>query len=103
MATAKESSEFMTYFCWRYKQDHGKTYKLNRNTAKWAARDIIDSFGVEDCKTALEWAYRVKTEPFTWEWYAANVEKLLKASEAANADLAQRIERRRMAKEWLTN
>lgn len=101
MATPQESNKLMSLFNAKYKQTFGKTYRLNRNTAKWAARDIIDSFGYDDCAAGMEWAFRVRLDEFTWEWFAGNIDRLLAAKQIAERDEQARVDRRKRAKEWL--
>jgi hypothetical protein len=75
---------------------------LNRNTAKWAARDIIDSFGMDECLSAIDWYFNVKPSNHDWTWYANNVEKLLEARDDYTEDVKLRKERLLKAKEWLS-
>jgi hypothetical protein len=102
MSTPKLSTDLMSYYAKSYENKNGVKPRLNRNTAKWAARDIIDSFGMDECLSAIDWYFNVKPSNHDWTWYANNVEKLLEARDDYTEDIKLRKERLLKAKEWLS-
>jgi hypothetical protein len=92
----------MDYFSTVYEDRHGSKPLINRNTAKWAARDVVESFGLDECKDAIDWYFRVKEGSHDWGWYANNVEKLIAARKAKEEDdIARRVAREK-ARAWLS-
>lgn len=97
----KQGSSLIGYYVSSFEKKHFARPLLNRNTAKWAARDIIESFGLEECKAAIDWYFMVKDSGHDWNWYANNVEKLIVARQEKQRDDSIRRENRIRAKAWL--
>jgi hypothetical protein len=96
-----KGKEVIEYFSDSYQSRYGSRPKINRNTAKWAARDVVESFGIDDCRHAVDWYFRVKDVGHDWSWYANNIEKLINArNEKIKDDEARRVMREK-AKAWL--
>lgn len=97
-----KGKEIINYFSNAYEEKYQSKPKINRNTAKWAARDIVESFGIDDCCRAVDWYFYVKDTGHDWVWYANNVEKLIAArNEKIKDDEARRVARER-ARVWLS-
>ena len=97
----KQGNSLIGYFVSSYEKNNFAKPLVNRNTAKWAARDIIESFGYDECKGAVDWYFRVKESGHDWNWYANNVERLISARQEHERDAIIRRENRKRAKAWL--
>ena len=89
----------------RYSKFHTAKYEqkpsLNLNVEQWAADALIESYGIGDCYDILEYYFSVANSP-SWNYFAYNTEKILQARLDKKQDDKEREERRRMAKEWLS-
>ena len=89
----------------RYSKFHTAKYEqkpsLNLNVEQWAADALIESYGISACYDVLEYYFSVAQSP-TWNYFAYNTEKILQARLDKQRDTEERAERRRMAKEWLS-
>lgn len=97
----KEGKQLIDYYVQSYELRYNKKPLINRNTAKWAARDIVESFGLDSCKRAVSWYFYVKDSGHDWSWYANNVEKLILAYTAKDKDDNDRKANRLRARVWL--
>ena len=89
----------------RYSKYHTARYEikpsLNLNVEQWASDALIESYGIGECYDLLEYYFSVAQSP-TWNYFAYNAEKILQARLDRKQDDKERAERRRMAKEWLS-
>jgi hypothetical protein len=89
----------------RYSKFHTAKYEqkpsLNLNVEQWASDALIESYGMGECYDLLEYYFSVAQSP-SWNYFAYNTEKILQARLDKKRDDAERAERRRMAKEWLS-
>ena len=89
----------------RYSKFHTAKYEqkpsLNLNVEQWAADALIESYGIGKCYDLLEYYFGVSQAP-SWNYFAYNTEKILQARLDKEQDDKERAERRRMAKEWLS-
>jgi hypothetical protein len=89
----------------RYSKFHTTRYEqkpsLNLNVEQWASDALIESYGIGVCYDLLEYYFTVSQSP-SWNYFAYNAEKILQARLDRQKDDKERIERRRMAKEWLS-
>ena len=89
----------------RYSKFHTTRYEqkpsLNLNVEQWASDALIESYGIGVCYDLLEYYFSVAQSP-SWNYFAYNAEKILQARLDKQKDEKERIERRRMAKEWLS-
>ncbi len=53
------------------------------------------------CYDILEYYFKVAESP-SWNYFAYNAEKILQAQKDKKRDEEERVERRRMAREWLS-
>lgn len=97
----KEGNELITYFNAKYLERYNSRPIINKNTAKWAARDLIDSFGIDTCLLAIDWYFYVKSEGHSWNWFTNNMEKLVVARLEKSKDDEQRKVNRARARAWL--
>lgn len=89
----------------RYSKFHTARYEqkplLNLNVEQWASDALIESYGIGQCYDILEYYFSVSLSP-SWSYFAYNTEKILQAKLDKQQDDKERAERRRMAKEWLS-
>lgn len=89
----------------RYSKYHTVKYEqkpsLNLNVEQWAADALIESYGIGQCYDLLEYYFNIAQSP-SWNYFSYNTEKILQAKIEKEKDIQERIERRRKAKEWLS-
>jgi hypothetical protein len=89
----------------RYSKLHTARYEakpsLNLNVEQWASDALVESYGLHGCYDILEYYFKVNGSP-SWNYFAYNAEKILQAKKDKEQDDKEREERRRMAKEWLS-
>ena len=89
----------------RYSKYHTARYEskpsLNLNVEQWASDALVESYGISGCYDMLEYYFKVSENP-SWNYFAYNAEKILKAQKDNIKDSLERAERRQMAKEWLS-
>ena len=89
----------------RYSKYHTARYEskpsLHLNVEQWASDALIESYTLQGCYEILEYYFAVSETP-SWNYFAYNAEKILQAKRDRLKDSQERAERRRMAKEWLS-
>ena len=85
----------------RYREKYGVTPEINKFKEKWAAQDLLDSFGLDRCVIALDTQFDCEV-PHTWIYFARNCDKLLEHVDAVEKDLEERRRARELAKAWLS-
>jgi hypothetical protein len=89
----------------RYSKFHTAKYEqkpsLNLNVEQWASDALIESYGIGGCYDLLEYYFSVSQSP-NWNYFAYNAEKILQAKLDRQKDDQERAERRKKAKEWLS-
>jgi len=97
----KQGNELINYFIVKYQEVHKDRPLINKNTAKWSARDLVDSFGIDSCMKAVDWYFYVKQDNHSWNWFATNMEKLYIARVEKEKDDMNRKVNRARARAWL--
>lgn len=95
MASAQQSNALMTFFS----NECGNAPKFNRATAKWAARDLIDSYGFDTCKAAVLWYAKVSKRQ-DWQHFVKIADDCVRESSLAKEDRVKRSKYRAIANEW---
>jgi len=89
----------------RYSKHHTAKYEakpsLNLNVEQWSSDALVESYGIPMCYDLLEYYFSVAENP-SWNYFAYNAEKILQAIKDKKRDDQERLERRQMAKEWLS-
>jgi hypothetical protein len=89
----------------RYSKLHTAKYEqkpsLNLNVEQWASDALVESYGISKCYDLLEYYFSVAQEP-SWNYFTYNAEKILNSKIDKEQDDKDRLERRRLAKEWLS-
>lgn len=96
---AKQASELISFFKQEYVKHTGHSPVLNIVKEKWAARDLIESFGLEDCKRAVEWYFRVNKR-YDWKTFTYIVDICITESKSVENDAIKRRKYRSIAQEW---
>jgi len=79
----------------------GHKPRYNKWVEQWSANAIIDSYGLETCYELLEYYFEVVPNP-TWSNFAYMAHDILEAKEQHIKDTKERAERRKKAREWLS-
>jgi hypothetical protein len=74
---------------------------MNLNVEQWAADGLIESYGIVQCYDILEYYFSIAQDP-SWNYFAYNAEKIINGKAEVEQDNKDRQERRRLAKEWLS-
>jgi hypothetical protein len=89
----------------RYSKLHTIKYEekpsLNLNVEQWAADALIESYGMSMCYDLLDYYFSVSQMP-NWNYFAYNAEKIMQSKLDIIKDQLERMERRKKAKEWLS-
>jgi hypothetical protein len=73
--------------------------KFNRAIEKWAARDMVDSYGFATCKEAVVWYSNTAVSP-TWKGFVYAADKCVKEMSIYKDDVKQRKRNRKIAQKW---
>ena len=101
MAERKDRMALLSRYNKFYTQRYERKSNINLNVEQWAADALVESYGVSQCYDLLEYYFSIAQEP-TWNYFAYNAEKILNGKLEVEEDIKQRAERRRKAKEWLS-
>ncbi len=101
MAERKDRMALLSRYDKLYLVKYGTKPTLNRNKEQWAADALIESFGLPECYDLISYYFETSQSP-SWVFFINNAEKIVEAVQAQNQDLKERAERRRKAKEWLS-
>jgi hypothetical protein len=89
----------------RYSKLHKIKYQekplLNLNVEQWASDALIESFGLDICYDMLQYYFDVSPSP-SWKYFANYADTIIASRERLVQDLRERSERRKKAKEWLS-
>lgn len=102
MTPRQRAMQLLNDFLGMYRLRHGQTTVLNKNVAKWAAMDLIDSFGYDECKRGMEYYFAISTK-HSWNYYAKNCGLLIGNLHAAEKDKHDRMVALERAKRWLND
>jgi hypothetical protein len=97
MTVAQQGSQLMTLFA----KSCPNAPRFNRAIAKWAARDLIESYGFDDCAVAVAWYARVAKLP-DWDSFVRSAGDCIRESNNAERDLSIRKKNLKLANEWRT-
>jgi hypothetical protein len=101
MAERKDQMALLSKFDKHYQFKYDARPNLNRWAEAWAADAIIDSYGLQTCYEMLDYYFEVHPAP-SWKNFAGSMSNLIDAKARIDSDSKERIERRRKAKEWLS-
>jgi hypothetical protein len=101
MADRKDRMALLSRFNKLYLQRYEQKSNMNLNVEQWAADALVESYGVSECYDVLEYYFSIAQEP-SWNYFAYNMEKIINGKAEVEQDKKDRKERRRMAKELLS-
>jgi hypothetical protein len=101
MAERKDRMALLSRFNKFYLQRYEQKSNMNLNVEQWAADALIESYGIGECYDLLEYYFSIAQDP-TWNFFAYNTEKIINGKSDAEQDRRERAERRKLAKEWLS-
>lgn len=102
MADRKERMALLSRYGKLHLQKYEQKANLNLNVEQWASDALVESYGIGVCYDLLDYYFAVAQSP-SWNYFAYNTEKIFQAKLDKEKDDKERIERRRMAKEWLSD
>jgi hypothetical protein len=74
---------------------------MNLNVEQWAADALVESYGISQCYDLLDYYFKIAENP-TWNYFAYNAEKILNGKLEVEQDIKERIERRALARKWIS-
>lgn len=102
MAELKERMALLSMYDKQYKLKYNdRPPQYNKWAEQWAADALIESYGLSKCYELLEYYFSVAENP-TWTFFTYNAEKILNGKLETEQDIKDREERRKKAKEWLS-
>jgi hypothetical protein len=101
MADRKDRMALLSRFNKLYLQRYEQKSNMNLNVEQWAADGLVESYGISQCYDLLDYYFLIAQEP-SWNYFSYNAEKILNGRAEVEQDKKERAERRRMAKEWLS-
>ena len=101
MAERKDRMALLGTYAKHHKVKYGQQPSINKWTEQWSADAIIESYGLGTCYDLLEYYFKVAQNP-SWNFFSYNAEKIWNAKIDKEKDNFERLERRRKAKEWLS-
>jgi hypothetical protein len=101
VAERKDRMALLSRFNKLYLKRYEQKSNMNLNVDQWSADALIESYGISECYDILEYYFSIAQEP-TWNYFAYNAEKIINGKLEVEKDNEERKERRRLAKEWLS-
>lgn len=101
MADRKDRMALLSRYNKFYLKRYEQKSNLNLNVEQWAADALVESYGLPACYDLLEYYFSIAQDP-SWNYFAYNAEKILSGKLETEQDKKDRLERRRMAREWLS-
>ena len=100
MAERKERMALLSRYAKHHMAKYNIRAQINYNSEQWGADALIESYGLQSCYDLLEYYFSVANSP-NWKYFAYQIENIIESKSELERDLAERAERRRLAKEWL--
>ena len=101
MAERKDRMALLSRYNKLHLQRYEQKSNMNLNVEQWAADGLVESYGLPQCYDLLDYYFNIAQDP-TWNFFAYNAEKILNGKMDKEQDDKERIERRKRAKEWLS-
>ena len=101
MAERKDRMALLSRYIKLHTAKNEQKPSLNLNVEQWASDALVESYGISKCYDLLEYYFSVAQEP-SWNYFTYNAEKILNGKIDKEQDDKDRLERRRLAKEWLS-
>jgi hypothetical protein len=101
MADRKDRMALLSRYSKLHKIKYQEKPLLNLNVEQWASDALIESFGLDICYDMLQYYFDVSPNP-NWKYFANYADTIIASRERLVQDLRERSERRKKAKEWLS-
>jgi hypothetical protein len=101
MADRKDRMALLSRYSKLHKIKYQEKPLLNLNVEQWASDALIESFGLDICYDMLQYYFDVSPSP-NWKYFANYADTIIASRERLVQDLRERSERRKKAKEWLS-
>jgi hypothetical protein len=101
MADRKDRMALLSRYSKLHKIKYQEKPIVNLNVEQWAADALIESFGLDVCYDMLQYYFDVSPSP-SWKYFANYADNIINSREQVVQDLRERAERRKKAKEWLS-
>ena len=101
MAERKDRMALLSRYSKLHKIRYEEKPLLNLNVEQWASDALIESFGLDICYDMLQYYFDVSPSP-NWKYFANYADTIIASRERLVQDLRERSERRKKAKEWLS-
>jgi hypothetical protein len=101
MADRKDRMALLSRYSKLHKIKYQEKPIVNLNVEQWAADALIESFGLDICYDMLQYYFDVSPNP-SWKYFANYADNIINSREQLIQDLRERAERRKKAKEWLS-
>ena len=101
MADRKDRMALLSRYSKLHKIKYQEKPIVNLNVEQWAADALIESFGLDICYDMLQYYFDVSPNP-NWKYFANYADNIINSREQLIQDLRERTERRKKAKEWLS-
>ena len=101
MAERKDRMALLSRYSKLHTQRYEQKPSLNLNVEQWAADALIQSYTLPGCYDLLEYYFEVSTNP-SWKYFANYADAILDRRSQNETDLRERVERRKMARKWLS-
>jgi hypothetical protein len=101
MADRKDRMALLSRYSKLHKIKYQEKPIVNLNVEQWAADALIESFGLDICYDMLQYYFDVSPNP-SWKYFANYADNIINSREQLIQDLRERTERRKKAKEWLS-
>ena len=101
MTNKQKRMALLSRFDKHYKLKLGKEPSYNKWVEQWSADALVESYTLPICYDLLEYYFDVTDNP-EWKHFAYIAHDILKARQEQEKDILEREERRKKAKEWLS-
>ncbi len=101
MADRKDRMALLSRYNKLHLQRYEQKSNLNLNVEQWAADALVESYGLPDCYNLLDYYFSIAQSP-SWNFFAYNAQQIINGKSAVEQDLRERSERRKLAREWLS-
>jgi hypothetical protein len=101
MPERKDRMALLSRYSKLHTAKYGQKPQINLNVEQWAADALIDSYTIQGCYDLLQYYFEVAQNP-NWKYFANYAHEIVDRKEQYKQDLAERQERRQLAKKWLS-
>lgn len=101
MAERKDRMALLSRFDKHYQFKYEVKPVYNKWAEQWAADALVDSYGLTFCYDLLDYYFDVAQKP-DWKYFSNFAQEIIDGRARYEQDKIDRAERRKMAKEWLS-